>query len=162
MLAYKLRYGDYLMDGHLDLGPKFALKSVSPLLKPGVEKYRTLADVTGYETVYYDVQQRGDGSLKIALRSVEQLVGRTTAKKSRPTGSAAAHCGFGALRPPVLPRVAYFRRLSDRAAGDARSGRAGRHDGGVREGPRAFLPRNQSGARDLPLRSDGDDADGAR
>jgi hypothetical protein len=87
MLAYKLRYGDYLMDGHLDLGPRFALKSVSPLLKPGVEKYRTPADVAGYETAYYDVQQRGDGTLKIVLRSVEQLVGRTTTKKTRPTGA---------------------------------------------------------------------------
>ena len=59
MLAYKLRYGDYLMDGYLDLGPKFALKSVSPLLKPGVEKYHALADVAGYETVYYDVSRVG-------------------------------------------------------------------------------------------------------
>jgi hypothetical protein len=87
MLAYKLRYGDYLMDGHLDLGPRFALKSVSPLLKAGVQKYGTPADVIGYETVYYDVQERGDGSLKIALRSVDQLVGRATTKKSRPTGT---------------------------------------------------------------------------
>uniref|UniRef100_Q02AI6 Lipoprotein n=1 Tax=Solibacter usitatus (strain Ellin6076) TaxID=234267 RepID=Q02AI6_SOLUE len=87
MLAYKLRYGDYLMDGYLDLGPKFALKSVSPLLKPGIEKYHALADVAGYETAYYDVQQGGDGSLKIALRSVDQLVGRISTKKPRPTGS---------------------------------------------------------------------------
>ena len=87
MLAYKLRYGDYLMDGHLDLGPLFALKSVSPLLKPGVEKYRAPADVLGYETAYYDVQQRSDGTMKIALRSVEQLVGRSTTKKPHPTGA---------------------------------------------------------------------------
>ncbi len=87
MLAYKLRYGDYLMDGHLDLGPKFALKSVSPLLKPGVQKYRTPADVAGYETVYYDVLERGDGSLSLSLKSVDQLIGRTTTKKSRPTGA---------------------------------------------------------------------------
>jgi hypothetical protein len=87
MLAYKLSYGDYLMEGHLDLGTKFALKSVTPLLKEGVEKYRTPADVIGYETVYYDVQERGNGSLKIVLRSVEQLLGRTTVKKSRPTGT---------------------------------------------------------------------------
>jgi hypothetical protein len=87
MLAYKLRYGDYLMDGFLDLGPRFALKSVSPLLKPGVEKYRAPADVAGYETAYYDVQQSGDGSLRIALRSVEQLVGRATSKKPRTTGT---------------------------------------------------------------------------
>jgi hypothetical protein len=86
MLAYKLRYGDYLMDGHLDLGPRFALKSVSPLLKPGVQKYRTPADVAGYETVYYDVLQHGDGSLVLGLRSVDQLIGRTATKKSRPTG----------------------------------------------------------------------------
>jgi hypothetical protein len=39
----------------------------------------------GYETAYYDVQRRGDGTLKIALRSVEQLAGRATTKKSRPT-----------------------------------------------------------------------------
>ncbi len=87
MLAYKLRYGDYLMDGYLDLGPQFALKSVSPLLKPGIEKYHALADVAGYETAYYDVQQGGGGTLKIALRSVDQLVGRDSTKKPRPTGS---------------------------------------------------------------------------
>jgi hypothetical protein len=56
MLAYKLRYGDYLADGHLDLGPKFALKSVSPLLK-------------------------------LVLRSVEHLTGRTTVKVPRPVGT---------------------------------------------------------------------------
>jgi hypothetical protein len=87
MLAYKLRYGDYLMDGHLDLGTQFALKSVSPLLKPGVAKYRTPADVVGYETAYYDVLQRGDGTLRIVLRSVEQMAGRATTKKSRPTAA---------------------------------------------------------------------------
>jgi len=77
MLAYKLRYGDYLMDGHLDLGPKFALKSVSPIRQAGV---------IGYETAYYDVLQRSDGSLTLSLKSVDQLIGRTTTKKSRPTG----------------------------------------------------------------------------
>ena len=87
MLAYKLRYGDYLMDGYLDLSPQFALKSVSPLLKPGVEKYHALADVAGYETAYYDVQQGADGTFKIALRSVDQLVGRENTKKPRTTGS---------------------------------------------------------------------------
>ena len=61
LLGYKLRYGDYLMDGHLDLGPLFAIKSVTPLpISAG--------GVPRFETTYYDVQQRSDGTLRLALR----------------------------------------------------------------------------------------------
>jgi hypothetical protein len=74
-LAYKLRYGDYLMAGYIDLGPEFALKAVAPLRKAGV---------AGYETSYYDVRETSGGHLKIVLRSVEETVGGTVTRRARP------------------------------------------------------------------------------
>jgi hypothetical protein len=74
-LAYQLRYGNYAVRGYFDLEQQFVLKSVAPLLKPGVARYRTVDDVRGYETAYYDLKPRGGGGLRVALKRVEQNVG---------------------------------------------------------------------------------------
>ena len=66
-VAWQLRYGNFLSTGYIDVEPVFVLSSVAPLLKSGVANYRTPEDVVGYETVYYEVEPRGDGGVKIAL-----------------------------------------------------------------------------------------------
>jgi len=89
-VAYQLRYGNFLSTGYIDVEPAFVLSSVAPLLKPGVAKYRTPEDVVGYETVYYEVEPRGDGGVKIALQSVERNVGGKIAKARRPATEVIA------------------------------------------------------------------------
>jgi len=66
-VACQLRYGNFLSTGYIDVEPAFVLSSIAPLLKSGVAKYRTPEDVVGYETVYHEVEPRGDGGVKIAL-----------------------------------------------------------------------------------------------
>jgi hypothetical protein len=83
-VAYQLRYGNYMLTGYVDVEPEFALSSVAPLLKPGVAKYRTPEDIAGYETIYYDVTNRGGGGVKISVRSVEQNIQRTVTQVRRP------------------------------------------------------------------------------
>ena len=89
-VAYQLRYGNFLWTGYLDVEPAFVLSSVAPLLKPGVANYRTPDDVVGYETVYYAVEPRGDGGVKVALQSVERNMGGTIAQARRPATEVIA------------------------------------------------------------------------
>ena len=98
-LAYQLRYGNFLMTGYLDLEPEFVLSAVAPLLKPGVTKFGGAEDVAGYETVRYDLKRRGDGGLRIVLRSVEHnMAGKV---------SVARHPATDVIR---LPESAHFIR----------------------------------------------------
>ena len=82
--AFDLRYGNFPLTGYLDLEPSFALKYVSPILRPGVEKYSNLADVAGYETAYYHVDAQRGGGAKLRLRSVEHNIGRKTVSVAEP------------------------------------------------------------------------------
>ncbi len=103
-LAYQLRYGNFLMTGYLDLEPEFVLSSVAPLLKPGVTRFSGAEDVAGYETVYYDVKRRGDGGLRIVLRSVERNLGGTVSK--------ARHPATDVIRLPESARyIRYYFRM---------------------------------------------------
>jgi hypothetical protein len=82
--ACQLRYGNFLSTGYIDVEPVFVLSSVAPLLKSGVANYRTPEDVVGYETVYYAVEPRGDGGVKITVQSVERNVGGKIALLATP------------------------------------------------------------------------------
>jgi hypothetical protein len=70
-LAFQLRHGNFIRTGYMDLRPEFALRSVAPLLKPGVARYRGTDDIDGYETVYYDLKRRGENGIRIELARVE-------------------------------------------------------------------------------------------
>lgn len=70
-LAFQLRHGNFIRTGYIDLRPEFALRSVAPILKPGVSRYRNAEDLAGYETVHYDLKRRGEDGIRIELASVE-------------------------------------------------------------------------------------------
>ncbi len=81
-LAYQLRFHNPVIQGYFDLEPQVALKAVAPLLKPGVERYRSLHDVRGYETVYYELA-RQRGRLRIQPVSIEDNMGGKVAASRR-------------------------------------------------------------------------------
>jgi hypothetical protein len=82
--AFHLRYGFFPRTGYLDLEPRFVLKSVAPVLKPGIVQYSGPADVAGYETAYYHAAGRKGGGVKLQLLSAERLMDRTVTKVKSP------------------------------------------------------------------------------
>jgi hypothetical protein len=61
--AYRLRYGEYILDGFLDLSSRFRLKLVEPIREKGV--------AVGYQTFDYPLVAAPDGGVRVTVGGAE-------------------------------------------------------------------------------------------
>jgi len=62
-MAYRLRYGEYILDGYLDLDPRFRLKLVEPL--------RENSEVVGFTSHYYMLDAAPGGGVTVRAGEAE-------------------------------------------------------------------------------------------
>ena len=101
MQLYNVRYGNYQNSASLDLDENFRLKTVSPLLAPGVKEVKIEAVIPdtpgpivvkstpgleGFETSYYELQPVPGGGIRAALTSVEQTRNGKSTAATKPAG----------------------------------------------------------------------------
>ncbi|WP_321474032.1 hypothetical protein [uncultured Paludibaculum sp.] len=61
--AYRLRYGEFAMNGYIDVDAKFRLTGVEPI--------RTNGQVTGYQTSYYPLKPAAHGGVQVSAGASE-------------------------------------------------------------------------------------------